>query len=341
MAKDNGFSELKKQIRENKIGNLYLFFGDEAYIKEVYIEKIKEMTPDAGFEDFNRITIDEKALTPDAVDDALESFPMMTDKKLIIIKNSGIFIKAREDVKEFWQDRIKKIPDYVTLIFDEVGVDKRSALYKAAAKAGHVTEFEYLGETDMIAWIEREARKSKRTISRNAAAYMVGICDEGLSYVKNELDKLISFCENEITVSDIDRIVTKSLSARVFELTDAILAGDAAAAVSLCEGFKAVKESAFKILYLLSGTFDKCLRSQLMASEGASYSEIGEKTGLKPFLVKKYLENGKKFGENYLVNRIMRVAEIDLSIKEGAVDEWVALEQYVLESLEAAKQPRD
>lgn len=337
MAKDNGFIELKKQIKENNIGKLYLFFGDEVYIKNVYIEKLTELIDDAGFSDFNHITIDEKDLDPDTVDDALESFPMFAEKKLIIIKNSGIFQKANEEIKEFWLARLKKIPDYVTIVFDETAVDKRSVLYKAVAKTGHITEFEYLSETDMVSWIEREAARHKKKISRNSAAYMVGICDDGLSYVKNELEKLISFCDNEITVSDIDRVVTKALSVRVFELTDAILSGDANRAVALTESFKAVKESAFKILYLLSGSFDKCLRTRLMTAEGASYAEIAQKTGLKPFLVKKYIDNGRKFGEDYLVNRIIRVAEIDLSIKEGAVEEWTALEQYVLESLDAVK----
>ncbi len=337
MAKDNGFTELKKQIKENNIGRLYLFFGEEEYVKQVYVEKMKEIIDDAGFADFNHITIDEKDLEPDFVNDALESFPMMTERKLIIIKNSGIFQKAREDVKEFWSKRLKNIPDYVTLVFDETGVDKRSVLYKTAAKEGLAAEFEYLSETDMVAWVEREARRNKKTISRNSAAYMVGICDEGLSYVKNELNKLISFCDSEITVSDIERIVAKSLSVRVFDLTDAIMAGDADKAVALTEDFKTVKESAFKILYLLSGTFDKCLRTRLMSAEGASYGDIAEKTGIKPFLVRKYMENGRKFGEDYLVGRIMRVAEIDLSIKEGEIDEWTALEQYVLESLESAR----
>lgn len=334
MAKDSGFIELKKQIRDKNMGNLYLFFGDEVYIKEAYVGKMKEIITDGGFPDFNHIVIEEKDMSFDVIDDALESFPMMTEKKLVIIKNSGIFSKAREEVKEFWTDRLKNIPDYVTLLFDETELDKRSNLYKLLTKSGLAVEFEYLGESDMVSWIEREVRSGKKSISRNNAQYMASICDNGLSYVKHELDKLISFCDNEITLSDIDRLVAKSLDVRVFELTDAIMTGNAERAVSLMNDFKTVKESAFKILYLLSGTFDKMLRSRLMLAEGASYNEIAEKTGLKPFIVKKYIENAKKFKENYLVERIMRVADIDLSIKEGSIDEWTALEQYVIESVE-------
>jgi len=334
MANDTGFIELKKQIRDNALGNLYLFFGNEVFIKDSYVRKLKDIITDGGFPDFNHIIIDDKNISFADIDDALESFPMMTEQKLVIIKNSDIFYKAKEDTKEFWTNRLKNIPEYVTLIFDETELDKRSSLYKAVTKNGLAVEFEYLSEADMVSWIEREARTNKKTISRNNAQYMASICDSGLSYVKQELEKLINFCDSEITLSDIDRIVAKSLDVRVFELTDAIMSRNANLAISLMNDFKTVKESAFKILYLLSGTFDKMLRSKLMLAEGASFGEIAEKTGLKPFIVKKYVENGKKFRENYLIDRIMRVADIDLDIKEGNIDEWTALEQYVVESVE-------
>ena len=56
----------------------------------------------------------------------MESFPMLCDKKLIIIKDSKIFSKAKEEVKEYWLKRLDNIPEYVILIFDEKEIDKRS-----------------------------------------------------------------------------------------------------------------------------------------------------------------------------------------------------------------------
>ncbi len=333
MTKDTGFIELKKDIRENNLKNIYLFYGNEAFIKEVYINKFKELINHGGFPDFNHIVLDEKSMDFAVIDDSIESFPMMVENKLVIIKNSGIFHKPKEEIKEFWQNRLQTIPEYVTIIFTEIECDKRSALFKAVSKLGRTVEFEYLTETDMVAWIEREARAGGKIISKNNATYMASICGEGLSYVKNELDKLMNFCEKEITLSDINRMVSKSLSVKVFELTDAIMSGNSQKALSLMNDFKTVKEPAFKILYLLSGTFDKMLRCKLMLSEGASYNEIAEKTKLKPFIVKKYTEGAKTYDENYLIDRIIRVADIDLDIKEGNIDEWTALEQYVIESL--------
>ena len=40
MAKKNDIIELKEQLKENKLQKLYVFYGDEEYLKEQYIKKI-------------------------------------------------------------------------------------------------------------------------------------------------------------------------------------------------------------------------------------------------------------------------------------------------------------
>ena len=56
---------------------------------------------------------------------------MMTEKKLIHIKDSGIFqLKSgkdeasTEEKKEFWTEKFKRISDDTVVIFDETSVDK-------------------------------------------------------------------------------------------------------------------------------------------------------------------------------------------------------------------------
>ena len=333
MAKESNFMVLKRQIREKSIGNLYLFYGEEVYLKEVYLERIGQFVPNDGFEDFNRIILDGKELTPDKINDALESFPMMRDKKLVLIKDSGIFKSAPEDIKTFWTARLKNIPDYVLLIFDEKEVDKRSVLYKAVNKAGFAVEFEYVKDYELVAWVEREAGKAKKKITKENAEYFIRICDPGLSALSRELDKLVHYCGEEIYKTDIDRVVSKSMNIKVFELTDKIIAKDADGAMGMLMDLKTAKEPAFKLLYLLHSSFDKMLRCKLMLAEGAAPAEVAAKAGIAPFLVNKYASAAKHFSEEYLINRLIAVPEADLAIKSGETEDWPALEQYVLNSI--------
>lgn len=334
MAKTDGFTELKKQIKENKLSGLYLLYGQEVYIKENYIKKMTDSIDDCGFPDFNRIVIDGKSMTLSEVDDAIESFPMMSEKKLIIIKDSGIFQKATEEQKEYWVKRLENLPDYVILIFDEEGADKRGILYKRAAKTGLAAEFNYMSVSDLVTWVSREVMNANLKISKDVAEYFVSVCDEGMSNLKNELDKLLNYCDEQITKTDVDKIVSKAVGIRVFELTDCIMAKDADGALKILFELKTVKESAFKLLYLLSSSFDKMLKCSLLLSGGDNYNDIAAKIGTAPFIAKKYANSARGFGENYLVDRIIEVADIDLAIKSGEIDEWSALEKYVINACE-------
>lgn len=336
MAKDNNFLKLKQQLKAGELGNLYLFFGDELYVKDMYLNRMEALVPDGGFPDFNRIFLDSGDMSPDTVDDALNAFPMMSDKKLIVVKNSGIFKSASQEIKDFWQKRLADIPDYVLMIFDEREVDKRSVTYKAAAKHGLAVEFAYMKDYEVAAWVVREVQKAGKKIAKDCAEYLVAMCDVGISNVKNELDKLLNYSDGEIYKSDIDKVVSKPLSIVVFEITDALIAGDGDKAMSVILRMKAAKESAFNVLYLLSSAFDKMLYCKLMLDEGMSYDMISSRLKLAPFITRKYIDGAKRFSEEFLTERIIKTAECDLAIKQGEADEWTVLLQYVFECIREA-----
>lgn len=332
-GKDDTFLTLKQQIKSKTTGNLYLFFGEETYIKNTYLKIMSELVPDDGFGDFNRIFIDGKETDTDRIDDAINSFPMMAEKKLVIIKNSGIFKAPKEEIREFWLKELENLPDFVLLIFDEVEVDKRSATYKAVQKAGLCVEFQFMKEYEIAAWVMREAQKSGKKISKDSAELLVSMCDPGIENIKNELDKLCNYSGEEIYKSDIEKVVSKPLNIVIFELTDALMNKQNDVAMAIILRLKENRESAFNILYLLSSAFDKMLQAKLLLEDGYPYNTISTKMKLAPFIAKKYIEGGKGFGRDFLIDRICKTAEYDIAIKQGEIDEWTALMQYVFESL--------
>ena len=82
--------KLKKQLKDGNLSTLYLFFGEEDFLREFYVGKVIDCVPDGGFPEFNHIKLEGNDIPFSDYDDAWESFPMMTDRKLIHIKNSGI-----------------------------------------------------------------------------------------------------------------------------------------------------------------------------------------------------------------------------------------------------------
>ena len=340
--KNDDLLKLKKQLKDGILAPLYVFYGEETFMRDMYVGRVSEQVPDGGFPEFNHIVLNGADIPFSDYDDAWESFPMMAEKKLIHIKDSGIFSPKRttggpstEEKKEFWSEKFKRISDDTVVIFDESSVDKRSALYKAAAKAGTVVEFTYLSDADTVTWVIKQCLDAKKRISKENAYYLITLCDPGLSNINNELQKLLDFCDEEIYKSDIDRVVSKSMQVIVFELTDAIMAGNTQKAMAVLTDLKTVKENAFTLLYLMFSSFEKMLHAKLM--QGYSQGEIASELGISPYIARKYIDGARGFSENALVWMVRRVAEIDLEIKEGRIDDWSALEQYVMECIHFGK----
>ncbi len=336
---DDGLIKLKQQLKDGILQPMYVFYGEEEFLRETYVKRVADCVPDGGFPEFNHIKIEGSDVPFSEYDDAWESFPMMTDKKLIHIKDSGIFSLKKptpaeastEEKKEFWSEKFKRISDDTVVIFDETDVDKRSALYKAAAKAGTVIEFNYLSDADLVTWVVKQCLNAKKKMPKENAYYLITLCDPGLNNINHELQKLLDFCGDEIYKSDIDRVVSKSMQVIVFELTDAIMAGNTKKALETLSDLKTVRENAFTLMYLMFATFEKMLHAKLM--QGAPQGEIASELGVTPFIARKYIDSARGFSEDSLVWMVRRVAEIDLSVKEGRCEDWTALEQYVIECI--------
>ena len=73
------------------------------------------------------------------------------------------------------------------------------------------------------------------------------------------------------------------------------------------------------------------LRVKLM--DGAPQAEVELEIGVPLFVARKNINSAKGFSEDSLVWIVRRVAEIDLAIKEGRIEDWNALEQYVAECI--------
>lgn len=337
-AKKNDIIELKAQLKENRLQKLYVFYGEEEYLKELYIKKIMDMVPDAGLEEFNRIVINGAA---DYVeyDNAWEGMPMMTDRRVLMIRDSNIFatrksgdvVPPNDDQKKFWTEKFKRLSDDTVVIFCEKNVDARSALFKAAVKSGFGVKCEFMPLADLKAWVIKTAMKAGKKIDDKAAEYLVSVIDPGLANLEHETNKLISYCDDTIYKTDIDKVVSKALGIQIFDITDGIIEGNADKVFKILNDMKTQKESAFGILYLIYSNVEKLLHLKL--AKAGSRNDAAQILGGSPWLAGRYFESSKQFSTPLLYHMVTRVPEIDYEIKSGEIGEWQALEQYIFEAL--------
>ncbi len=335
MAKknDGSLEKLRQNLRTDNLCGVYLLFGEEAYLKEYYLKTIRDRILTGVMDDFNYIVLEGDKTDLDLVRTEIDTPPMLAEKKMILVKYSGIFKKASEEVKSFWSDVIADLPDYLCLVFYEDEADKRGVLYKAVAAKGIAADCVYMEGTELSNWVERTVRGAGKKMSADTVAYLIQNCDSGMHAIMRELEKLFAYGEETITKKDVDRMVTKLPQSRVFEMIDCILKRDAEGMFSLLEQAKTLKESPFMILENLNGYFSKILHTQYLLAEGAAPPEIASKLKIPPFFARDYIAYAKKFGRVFLTDGIKKLNQIDYDIKRGRARDWLSIEEFLADCI--------
>lgn len=142
---------LEKELKNNKLESLYLLYGEELFLLETSLKKIKTLFGEK-IKGINFISIDETNVN-ELIQD-IETPAFGYEKKLIIARNTGILkkegkrknaelTKLKEKIDSYLQENIKIIKESVVLVFVEEDVDTKQSLYKTIEKLGTVCKFDY------------------------------------------------------------------------------------------------------------------------------------------------------------------------------------------------------
>ena len=123
---------LWKSIKAKDIGSLYLFYGQEEYLKRNYVEQIEKAILTDDFRLLNKVVLEGK-VSASAIIDNCETAPVFSERKLVIVKNSGLFKggKKSEDTGKKDGGRIPggvKDSFFFNPAFQSIGIAQRQSL---------------------------------------------------------------------------------------------------------------------------------------------------------------------------------------------------------------------
>ena len=171
---------LEKELNSKELGSLYLFFGEERFLLDSMVKKIKKKFGEL-LQGINYILIDENSVDELIYD--IESPAFGFDKKLIIVKNSGLFKKdgrkksgtpLQNKICNYINENIDTINESVCLVFIENEADKND-VYSAIEKNGIVCDFEELTEANLIKRLKQIASLYKVNAPENVLSYLIQV----------------------------------------------------------------------------------------------------------------------------------------------------------------------
>lgn len=319
---------INQDIEKKEIKQFYLLFGAEDYLKRQYRDKLAEALVDTE-DTMNYNYFEGNNFQLQAVLDIGETLPFFTDKRVLVLENSGLFKKAPEEIEK----RLEQFPDSTHVIFVEKEVDKRSRLYKWIGKHGYASELNTPDEKMLITWVKGLCRAEGKQIEDSAIFYFVEHMGTDMFLLKNELEKL--FCyryESErITVEDIREVCVSQASDKMFEMLDAIGVHNQDKALLLYHDLLALREPAMRVLYMLTRHFHILMQMSVLMSEGKDNKGMAAACGIPPFSVKKYAAQAEKYSYERLKNMVEKCQATDQGIKTGMVQDVVGVELLIVE----------
>lgn len=328
---------LEKELNSDKpLSSLYLLYGEEKYLLDNSVKKIKKKFGEL-LQGINYVLIDEN-LVQDLIYN-IESPAFGYDKKLIIVKNSGLFKKdGRKKVGSPIQEAVSKyinendIND-VTVVFIEDSVDKNS-VFEAISNKGIVVEFSELNEISLSRKLKQIASLYKVQISDSNLKYLIEVSGTNMQFLINEIRKLIEYTgpNGEITKASIDSLAIKQIDSIIFDLTDNLGNKRTSKALEVLDGLIYNKEPLQKILVVLYNHFKKLYLCSVAIRLN---KDISSSLGLKPnqtFLINKYKAQLRFFSEAELRKLLDEFVNLDYNSKNGKIDIEIGLRSILCKS---------
>jgi DNA polymerase-3 subunit delta len=321
--------EFKKKITSGDIPAVCLFYGEEDYLKDSYLEMIKKRIVVKGTEQFNSVVIDEIPHV-EKIRNACHTLPVFADRKLVVVRDSGLFRKSGKKPAgaEELPDIIKEAPQHTCLVFMEKDIDKRLQSVTAVKKNGVVIEFQYQKPAVLAKWVVSALKEMGRTISHDTAVMLVEYSDQRMYSILGEMHKLVLYTEgsDRIKEKDIRAVCTRSIKSRVFDLTDAVAAKDLSRVLKNLDEMIMLKEQVPRILYLIAMQARQLLQAKILQREGVSQNETAARLKVHPYIASKIIRQSEGFGENELKDIIKKCLDADHAIKTGQISDRTAAE---------------
>lgn len=306
--------QIISKIKQGNIAPLYVLHGEESYYIDMVSDWIEEHVLDEGQKAFNQIVIYGKDADARMIVDEARQFPLMGDKKLIVLKEAQD-MRTLNDLADYVK---KPVPHAILVICHKhKKIDKRYAFGKAADPLENTVEFKKLYDNQVAAWIASYAKEINLKLEGQHTQLLADYLGNDLSKISNELDKLVINIgtKQQVSLDDIQDQIGISKDFNIFELQNALGARDKVRAYIITKYFVANPKNAplTFVVTTLFGYFSKVLIG--VQNKSAPDRELATVLGVNPFFVKDYKTAIRNYSEEKTKEIIVFLAEMDLRSK--------------------------
>ena len=346
MAKktDSGaaFREFKAALRQKQPHHLYIFHGEEDYLRTYYLAALKKLLLDGPAEDFNLHRFDARTWDLGAFSDAVDAIPVMAEASFIQVDDVDLYQLPAEE-REQLAAILSDIPEYcyIVFLFDTVPwkPDRRQRKFHAAVEQNaQIVAFDRQPKRELMSWVARHFASHGKRIDPNLCRYIIAICGASMTAMASEIGKIAAYSTADtVTRADVDAVVEPVLDAVVFELTDAIAAGSYDRALQTLNALLQMQQEPIPILGAVGSQLRRASAAQILASNGRGPDALMRLYGLSSYPAQKAFDFARRVPARFFDAALALCADTDYRMKTSFDTPEALLELLVLRLAQEAK----
>ncbi len=353
---------LNTVISSKNFPPVLLMFGEEEFLLEESYEKLLKMLQESGISDFNVDMLEGDVITPDALVDMAMAYPMMSDKRAVVVRHFEKLTAGRTGKnvaeKSPFTKYFKNPPATTVLILKAnlTELNGLAALLKSpkqqdkAHKKLQTAKFPYnlilnncewiefpkVHESSLPSWIAQRLKPLKREIEPEACELLVAQAGTSLRDINNEVEKLLIFVgdKKKITLDDVSNVVGASRIYNIFELQKVVGQRDLQSALNITRHMLIAEKQELLIISMLSRYFTILWRLAEERTVSQNHFQLANAVGISPYFVPEYIAALDKFRPPELERAFFALRDADFKIKSSSEDSEVILQQMLMGIIE-------
>lgn len=332
--KPSSLDELKKRIKENKLGGVYLFWGAEEYTKDFYAEKLRKTAKNSPLPEFNYVIFDAETQSPGELEEASFALPYLWENRVIEIRNL-LPNKLSADDGAYYARIFETLPDYLTVLIllragdyggTKTGGDNKKnetekkngfkALLASVEENGLSVEFEPEKGEKLCNWVAKHfAARNVKTV-QTLPSFLISYCGSDMYTLQGEIGKLCDAYEGKaLTERDAVKYCCANESYVFFDVAACMNRQDLAGARRILSGLRMTPETVPMAMGYLASNYQLMVLVKAGMDSGKTAAQIAAEQKIPAWKVSKAITSLCNSDSSFLHQAIAEIAEADVKMK--------------------------
>lgn len=316
------------QIARGKASPVYLLHGARTFAMQV-VDALRKDYVSPEWEDLNFSPVDGREGTAGDVVSLARTAPVGSGKRLVLVTDPSWLRSKRADPVIL--SYLKAPPDSSILVMFQEDRPNQQAFVKLVEDMGGLVDCSS-GRGSVSELVKSRARDAGKDMTPDAVWALVGMIGEDADFADTEIDKIIDYSGDDpvIDVSHVEAVGFGHSEATVFDLVNAIVAGEVDKSIALAGSLGLRNEDPRQIMQTLAWQFRTMYRLKFLMSRDSSADAAAREAGLRPFQAKRFLSQSRGLSKKGIASCMEAILETGVALNSGLLDDSIAIETLIV-----------